>query len=93
MYTQAVSKQLSLSPGRHHTNFIRRRQRAKQYRDRLINSYKFKKKRMQLKKERLALRYQREATEGVMYESNYALLNEPDVQQNETASDDEGTRN
>ena len=93
MYTQAVSKQLSLSPGRHHTNYIRRRVRVKTYRDGLINSYKFKKKRMQLKKERLALRYQREATEGVMYESNYALLNEPAVQQNETPSDDEGTLN
>lgn len=47
---------------------------------------------MQLKKYRASLRYQRELSEGVTYESNSALLKEPAVQINkECMSDDEGT--
>ncbi|XP_011883888.1 PREDICTED: uncharacterized protein LOC105571031, partial [Vollenhovia emeryi] len=78
-YTQEIAKTVNLSPGRHHSQHVSKVQKTAIKRRALITSA-FKKRRMALKKLRTALRYRKENSEGVTYESNCALLSEPTVE-------------
>ncbi|XP_071641015.1 uncharacterized protein [Temnothorax longispinosus] len=91
-YPQIAAKMLTLSPGKHHSKHVKKMDSIKKRRQITTASRAFKLRRMQLKKYRAFLRYQRELSEGVTYESNSALLKKPAVQINiECISDDEGT--
>lgn len=66
-YPQIVAKMLTLSPGKHHSKQVKKIYSIKKRRQLTTASRAFKLRRMQLKKYRASLRYQRELSEGVTY--------------------------
>lgn len=78
-YTQEIAKVLQLSPGKHHSRHVAAVQKTVEQRRKLIATAAYKKRRMELKKLRASLRHRREENEGITYKTNYSLLTEPAV--------------
>jgi len=81
-YIQEILKKISLSPGKHHSRFVSRVQKIAWKRRKVMRSTKFKKRRMELKKLRSALRNQRENSEGIIYAISCTLLSESAIDHN-----------
>lgn len=75
-YTQWILKKLCKSPGKHHSRHVLASQKTLQRRRQLMKTSAYKKRRMHLKKLRVALRHKKENVEGITYQSNVDLLNE-----------------
>ncbi|XP_024891144.1 uncharacterized protein LOC112466982 [Temnothorax curvispinosus] len=78
-YTQDIANQIQLSSGKHHLRHISKTDKTYLQRKARINTHQYKKKRMEQKKLRSILRYRRENSEGLTYESNCGLLTQPAV--------------
>ncbi|KAK0171516.1 hypothetical protein PV327_011158 [Microctonus hyperodae] len=87
-YTQEISGKKNLSPSKLLQQHISVKQKLLLKRRELIKTHAYKKRRMQLKKFRTILRRQKENQEGVIYQSNCALLTEPAIPEKETCEND-----
>ncbi|XP_043286870.1 uncharacterized protein [Venturia canescens] len=76
-FIEKVLKSSSMSPGKHCQRYLKKLEKTRDETRRRMRTLEFKKRRLNLKKIRTALRHRTEDREGLTYETNCTLLDAP----------------